>query len=579
MRRPDAFLTAAVSEPEQEPVENTKDNAFLGKDNTFLLQPGRYRRGSQKLIASKTVPAATSNVGDALLLWIDDLQTEYGIKLILLLHSSQHLLKGIVHQCQAAAVMWLFREYQISGPQMQVYVSIAASAWALKPVLGCASDMIPLWGYRRAPYVLITSIVGVACTTSIGFSTKESVKPLSVVACLFGMALQGATCDLLTEARYSEQLQEKPRHGPDLISYVWAGISIGGMIAMSIAGWIISNIGARAVFLACIAPSAAVILPTCLNFFEEVPLSREMTSTLRHNFSQQTEVVALCALMSGLSMSLSTVGAISESHLTQCVAALVVISIMLPSFHLILRPEIAKVNTFFVLQACFNVTISGATFYFYTDQPAQYPGGPHFSTQFFASVLGFVASAMSLTGLALYTKYMKDWGFRSLLLFSNIIVTLLSLLDTFMFLRLNQKFGIPDTAFVLGSSACTVVMKQLQWMPGVLLMSQLCPVGMEATMFALLAGCANVGSQISDYLGAFLLDSLKVQPTGAVGEAHEFDNLWKASLIGTLLPGLTILLIPFMIPVAQQTDNKLLVGRVASATWGSPLWRWRQRQK
>eukprot|EP00930_Biecheleria_cincta_P017806 TRINITY_DN14050_c0_g1_i1.p1 TRINITY_DN14050_c0_g1~~TRINITY_DN14050_c0_g1_i1.p1 ORF type:complete len:638 (-),score=75.16 TRINITY_DN14050_c0_g1_i1:199-2112(-) len=585
-----------ISEPEQEPVLSHTEPAL---PPVSWQRTGTYNHGSKvwrrasvqtKHEAVALPPAKPSKDAqrysslhsrsglDDVLLWFGLLSREYGMKLLLLLHCSQHLLKGIVQQFQGAAVMWLLREYQVTGPKMQVYLSIANSAWALKPVLGCVSDMIPVMGYRKAPYVLVASFAGVACTTLIGLSDINSMGPLGVVACLFGMVFQASTCDLLTEAKYSEEIQEKPNFGPDLIAYVWGGISIGGMIAISVVGWMITHLGARAVFLACIAPAAAIVLPTCMNFFQEVQLSPDMISTIRRRFKEQTGVIYLCALMSGLSMALSAVGVLAQSHDINCVAALVVIILMLPSFHIILRPEIAKVNTFFTLQACCGITISGATFYFYTDQPSQYPEGPHFSVAFFASVLGLVSSGMSVLGLAVYTKYMKDWSFRSLFLMSNILLTILSLLDAVLFRRLNVAFGMPDAFFVLGSSVSTVVVRQWQWMPGIVLMSQLCPAGMEATTFALLAGCANIGSQVSDYLGAFLLHRLDVHPVGAPNESHQFENLWKASMVATLLPGLTIVLIPFMIPDSKQTDNKLLLGNPTSATWGSPWSRWCKEQ-
>ena len=35
---------------------------------------------------------------------------------------------------------------------------------------------------------------------------------------------------------------------------------------------------------------------------------------------------------------------------------------------------------------------------------------------------------------------------------------------------------------------------------------------MEATLYALLAGCHNLGNSISDYFGAFVLESLGCTP-------------------------------------------------------------------
>merc|ERR1719414_2923626 len=111
--------------------------------------------------------------------------------------------------------------------------------------------------------------------------------------------------------------------------------------------------------------------------------------------------------------------------------------------------------------------------------------------------------------------------------------------------------GIPDHAFVMGASAFEILISQWQWMPNVVIMSQLCPEGMEATMYALLAGCHNLGNTIASNCGAVVLQWLGCTPSGENGESAQFENLWKASLLSTLLPMLTILLIPLLIPDAR----------------------------
>lgn len=545
-----------------------------------LLQPGQQGSASKSSSSSgprsPVAPRARSKCSLAPvpgLLWLAGLREHYGANLLLLLFASQHVLKGIVCQFQGSAVMWVFREYRLSGPRIQVYASIANSAWALKPIIGLTSDLAPIGGYRKAPYVVLVSIIGVGCTAYIGFSTSQTASVLITVACLFGMSLQAATCDLLTEAKYSEHLARKPAFGPDLLTYVWAGASCGNIIALALVGWIIANLGPRFVFLTCIAPAAAVLYPTLLNYFEEVRLTEHARRQMWDYFMRQKEIIGLCILMFVATIFLTIVGAGTNSHTVQFAAAVLVLVVLLPSFHVVLRPEIAKVNTFFVLQAAFGVGIGGATFYFYTDRPDQFPEGPHFSVWFFTTALGLVSSFMSLVGLATYSRYMKSWSYRSLTLFSNVVVACLSLLDMLMYTRMNRRLGIPDVAFVLGSSVSTIVVRQWQWMPGIVLLSQLCPTGMEATMYALLAGCSNIGNTIADYTGAFVLSRLHVHPTGAADEGHQFEHLWVASCIASLLPALTIGLIPYLIPDAKQTD-RLLLEEPTSAIVGSPFDRW-----
>jgi hypothetical protein len=342
------------------------------------------------------------------------------------------------------------------------------------------------------------------------------------------------------------------------------------MVAISTVSAVIVTFGPRDVFMACIVPCAAILYPTFLNYFGEVSYTRQQLTRVRNEFVKQREVLFLSVLMTLLTLLMTFVGACSTSMALRFYVGVGSLIILIPAFNLLLRPEIARVNTFFMLQAALSMNIQGATFYFYTDDANQYPEGPHFTPWFYTSTLGIVSSVMSLLGLASYTNYMKNWTYRSLLLFSNTMLTLLSLLDVVMFLRLPKMLGIPDHFFVIGSSVSTVVIKQWQWMPGVVILSQLCPTGMEATIFALLAGCMNLGTQIADYTGAYLLEILQVHPTGGPLESKAFEHLWKASLCATLMPAITIGLIPLLVPKARQTES-LLLHDPSSATAGSPL--------
>merc|ERR1719482_1670252 len=166
---------------------------------------------------------------------------------------------------------------------------------------------------------------------------------------------------------------------------------------------------------------------------------------------------------------------------------------------------------------------------------------------------------------------MKDWSYRRLLLFTNVTASMLAMADVVLISRLNVRLGIPDTSFVLGSSVLQSVVGQWMWMPGIVILSQLCPKGMEATMYALLAGCHNLGNTIAGNCGALVLMWLGCKPQGQDAESDQFKNLWMGSAMSTVLPMFTLLLIPWMIPDARQTD-KLLDDDDRDATSGS-LWR------
>lgn len=564
------FFKEVESEPEAEPKDAVISAAFSAARRKRRSWRSTSCAPHRLPVCKHGEAAEHPRRGMAVVDWFARLQGAYGIRLLLLLFASQHIQKGLVQQMRNSSIMWLFRDYGVNGPRMQVLHGVASAAWALKPIIGMVSDLLPIGGYNKAPYVVLASLIGVASVVAIGLRSQATMSLGAAVLCLFGMSLQAATCDLLTEAKYSEHLTLVPRYGPDLISFIWGGITVGSIFGLTLVGVLLPAFGPRAVFLACVVPTTSVCYPALRNYFGEACLSAEAIHFKRQGFLKQYELVLLCVLMTALTLALTAIGTMPISHRLHCIAAVAALFIVVPCFHLVMRPEIACVNSFFVLQSASSITISGATFYFYTDGPAQYPAGPHFSVGFFTTALGLVSCVMSILGLATYNKYLKHWSYRPLLFFTNFLVTILSLLDTMMFLRWNEKIGIHDTFFIVGSSLATAVIRQWRWMPGVVIMSQLCPRGMEATMLALLAGCDNLGNQIGDYIGAYVLEVLDVHPKGGEHEGAEFDNLWKASLVATFLPVFTVLLVPVCIPNAKQTDT-LLVDHVNSPTAGSPF--------
>jgi len=235
---------------------------------------------------------------------------------------------------------------------------------------------------------------------------------------------------------------------------------------------------------------------------------------------------------------------------------------------MLLNPIIAKVNAFSLIQTALALGAGGASFYFCMDDEKAYPMGPHFSVQFFSMILPLVGSVCSIVGIFTYNKFGQEVTYTRMYTLGNLILCVVSLFDVIFYLRINREWGISDHVFVLGSSSIQTVIGSWLWMPGVVIMSQLCPKGMEAVMYALLAGCHNLGSTISSNFGALLLEFFAVTPNGSPDETAKFDNLYIVSIIGCLLPTLTICLVPWFIPAKRQTE-KLLPEDLQGATDGS----------
>jgi len=337
-------------------------------------------------------------------------------------------------------------------------------------------------------------------------------------------------------------------------------------------------LGPKVPFLIGCVPAALVVLPTMAGYFEETKLDADKVAEVRARFLRQKEACGLCVLIFACTASLTVCGLTFDDPTINGVLAIFVAVVVVASFSLILTPVIAKFNAFSMLQSAVSISVSGATYYFYTDTEEMYPEGPNFTPFFYNTVMGACGAVCSLIGIYFYQQYMSSWRYRNLLVATNVSFSCLCMLDIFMFTRMNVEMGIPDTALVLGSSVLESVVQQWMWMPQVVIMSYLCPKGMEATMYALLAGSYNLGGAISSNVGAMVLHHLACSPNGDKGESDQFKNLWIASAIATAMPLITVLVLIRLVPDARQNE-KIIDEEQQDCTSGSLLKQWMASSK
>jgi MFS family permease len=503
--------------------------------------------------------------------WIRELQAHFGWQLMAILFVSQHISKGFVRDFTGAGGSYIFKEYAVGAGHMGVYGGVMALPWALKPVIGLLSDYCPIMGYSKAPYIIASSLLGTAALCAMG-TFRHTLSIQHVVMLGFCLSLYVSTVDLLTEATYAKALRAKPAQGPALISYVWGGMCVAGVLATLTSGWILSHGSPWALYTLGAVPASFIIIPTCLGWLNEPKLSAEHVQRQREHINSQKEAIVLSFIMLSATLSLSYSGMVLDT-MANGIVSLVTVVVVLTSFSVLLNPIIAKVNAFGLIQMSLALSLGGASFYFVMDDDASYPEGPHFTRQFYSMVLPLLGSVFTITGIWMYNRMAGDFTYQRMYIVGNLLYCFCSLFDIVFYLRLNKRWGINDHFFVIGSSAFQTVLGTWLWMPSTVIMSQLCPKGMEATMFALLAGCHNLGGTISSNFGACLLELLAINPTGGKHESSQFKDLWIASLIACMLPAFSILLVPWFIPDKRQTES-VLPKEDMPANEGSLLRQW-----
>ena len=551
----------------------SSSTAFLDLDflGIYLTKP-RQAKKNLTIEPNTVIPIQDSpnHFGLNTAAWLRMLNSVFGYKLLWMLFCSQHVLKGFVMAYANTSADFLFRTYELQGPQLQVYKAIMGLPWALKPIIGVVSDTLPIMGYKKAPYIMMVSVLAIAGFGYVALSPEKA--PLEAIICgLICGTLQSSVVDLLTEAKYSEKMRLHTEHGPDLVTYVWSGVTLGGLMATSTVGLLLQyGGGPKTVYLICAIAAGIIFIPTSLGYLEEDKMSvREATAHTAKMIRRQPEIIFLAVLMALSVMSLGVAGVMFESITINFVLAISLGFIVISSFSVLLRPLISTMTIFAFLQTSCSLSIEGATFYFFTNNPSQFPAGPHFSPFFYTTVMGLVGGLCGLVGLWSYNAFMKNWTYQSIYFLANIAVTVFNLLGLVLYTRTNVSLGIPDKVFVLCGSVMQSLVLTWMWIPGVVMLAHLCPKGLEASMYALLAGCHNIGSSVAQYSGAFMLNELGITPKGAVGEGKKFDDLWIAVLISALLPLLSLTLLPFCIPAKIQTEP-ILTEHPHSATVGSP---------
>ncbi|TYG86835.1 hypothetical protein ES288_A13G164600v1 [Gossypium darwinii] len=170
----------------------------------------------------------------------------------------------------------------------------------------------------------------------------------------------------------------------------------------------------------------------------------------------------------------------------------------------------------------------------------------YYQTEFLkleASFLGTVR-VIGWLGLMLgtftYNQYLKKMKLRRILALTHIGLAFLNLFDVILVSRINVAFGVSDKTLVLCGSALSDAVNQFKFMPFLILSGQLCPPGIEGTLFALFMSINNFGSTVGSFVGAGLASILNIS-------SGSFDNLLlgiNIQLFCTFIPVVLLFLIP-----------------------------------
>merc|ERR1712038_1736009 len=124
---------------------------------------------------------------------------------------------------------------------------------------------------------------------------------------------------------------------------------------------------------------------------------------------------------------------------------------------------------------------------------------------------------------------------------------------------------VDNVSFIVGAQAIDKIIEMLDFMPNNVLIGKLCPPSMEATIFAVLAGSQNFGTNLAYIFGSIVVESLGVNFQLKVDQSYLCTNptlpafgidgfpalrglSWARFLGGVALPALTVPLTFVLLP-------------------------------
>lgn len=406
---------------------------------------------------------------------------------------SVYFVQGILGLTRLAVSFFLKDDLSLSPAQMGALTGIAAIPWIIKPLFGFLSDGLPLFGYRRRSYLILSGLLG-SLSWLVLATMVNSV--WGVTLTLLVTSLSVAVSDVIADSVVVERAQQESiSKAGSLQSLTWGTAALGGLITAYFSGLLLEQVSARTIF------AITACFPLLVSFSGFLIGEEKPTSP-----------------------SLNTPVANTKNQLQQLGQTIRQKSILLPTIFI------------FLWQA--TPSADSAFFYFTTNELG-------FEPEFLGRVR-LVTSLAGLIGIGLYQKFLKTIPFRPMLGWCTVISCLLGFTSLILVTHSNRAIGIDDHWFSLGDSLVLTVVGQVAFMPVLVLSARLCPKGIEATLFALLMSIWNLAGLTSQELGALLTHWLGITETN-------FDYLAPLIIITNLTTLLPLLLLNWL-PAGDPQD-------------------------
>jgi MFS family permease len=424
--------------------------------------------------------------------------------------------------------------------------------WSMKMVVGAASDVYPLFGSRRAAYLLIGTTATLAGYLALATSVDTKSAYLGAwLLITIGFMMQDVVADALSVevAETEEEIGQIQALGR--IALLLGGISVGYL-----SGWLAGTIGARGTY------AVASILPLIVAASVPFARRRKLRSVIRPVMASlagdpgtlasgsnpdplgggKAKLVMLVGLgyaALGVALELLSVPFSKEIIL---VVSLMLIGFLLQRVGIVSHGVITAALVIFLFRATPSV---GQGYTYWAIEQLGFD-------QEFLGVLAQVSAILSLVGLLIFRKPIVTRPVSFTLFWVIVAGTILYLPTIGLFYGFHNWLGISARTLAFIDTTITAPLAQITMVPMLILIARSAPPGAEATMFAIMASLMNLALSASQLFTGYLNELFRITQ-------HDFSNLGMLMITVTIIGFLPVL----ALPVLRRTEQLQVMARTA----------------
>ncbi len=360
------------------------------------------------------------------------------------------------------AVQYLLKDVlKMTASQASYFGAITMLGWVIKPLWGMISDAVPIFGYRRKSYLVLTAFAAAAIWFILGQTQNYTVTFLILMFTLSSVAyaFNDVVCDgLMVETGKPHNITGKFQ------SWQWGAVYTAGIITSLAGGWVAANLANQTIF------TINAFFPLLVLFLVLFLVAETRSADYKAQY--KASLVALKSAAGDKTLWL--------------VAFFLFFWTFSPSF--------------------------GTPFFYYANDVLKFD-------KMFFGIAGAVGSATAVIGSWFFGRYYKKFKTTKLLYFAIILGVFTTLFDLVYFTPLVLNHLWLAKVIRLATAGVFSILGVFIFLTMLNLAAVICPKYSEGTTFAALMSVWNLGGMGSAALGGWLFDQIGLQPLIVVSAA------------------------------------------------------------